>query len=111
VIFRLFPLHRGLTLNGELEDCVREGDGDKWVPVTTAWRVLRLRVEERSPVWRVAAHILNMQTRAADKGWFSSLGFGRDADKSSPYKPALLRNISTLLGLGLIIWYDLCSMV
>jgi hypothetical protein len=22
---------------------------DKWVPVTTAWRVLRLRMEERPP--------------------------------------------------------------
>jgi hypothetical protein len=26
---------------------------DKWVPVTTAWRVLRLRMEERPPIWRV----------------------------------------------------------
>jgi hypothetical protein len=31
---------------------------DKWVPVTTAWRVLRLRMEERPPVWRVAATII-----------------------------------------------------
>jgi hypothetical protein len=23
---------------------------DKWVPVTTAWRVLRLRMEERPPI-------------------------------------------------------------
>ena len=30
---------------------------DKWVPVTTAWRVLRLRMEERPPIWRVAANI------------------------------------------------------
>ena len=30
---------------------------NKWVPVTTAWRVLRLRMEERPPVWRVAANI------------------------------------------------------
>jgi hypothetical protein len=29
----------------------------KWVPVTTAWRVLRLRMEEPRPVWRVAANI------------------------------------------------------
>jgi len=27
--------------------------------VTTAWRVLRLWVEERSPLWRVAANIWN----------------------------------------------------
>ena len=45
VIFRLFPLRRGLTLNGVFVDFVQEGDRDKWVPVTTAWRVLRLRVE------------------------------------------------------------------
>jgi hypothetical protein len=32
---------------------------DKLVPVTTAWRVLRLRMEKRSLIWRVAAHILN----------------------------------------------------
>ena len=27
-----------------------------WVPVTTAWRVLRLRMEEWPPIWRVAPH-------------------------------------------------------
>ena len=32
-----------------------------WVPVTTAWRVLRLRMEERPPIWRVAANKLNKQ--------------------------------------------------
>ena len=31
----------------------------KWIHVTTAWRVLRLRMEERPPIWRVAANILN----------------------------------------------------
>jgi hypothetical protein len=49
---------------------------DKWVPVTTAWRVLRLRKEERPPIWRVAANVLNRKSRAADKGWSSSLGLG-----------------------------------
>jgi len=29
---------------------------DKWVPVTTVWRVLRLWIEERPPIWRVAAN-------------------------------------------------------
>jgi hypothetical protein len=81
---QLFPLYMELTLNGVLQDFVQEGDRDKRVPVTTTWRVLRLRVEERSPIWRVAANILNMQTRSADKGWSSRLGFGRDADNSSP---------------------------
>jgi hypothetical protein len=46
---------------------------DKRVPVTTAWRVLRLWMEERPPIWRVAANILNKQSRTADKGWSSSL--------------------------------------
>ena len=41
---------------------------DKWVPVTTAWRVLRLRMEERPTRWTAAANILNKQSRAADKG-------------------------------------------
>jgi hypothetical protein len=45
-----------------------------WVPLTTAWRVLRLRMEERPPIWRVAANIWNKQFRTADKGWSSSLG-------------------------------------
>jgi hypothetical protein len=30
-------------------------------------------------IWRVAANILNKQSRTADKGWSSSLGFGRGA--------------------------------
>jgi len=31
-------------------------------------------VEERPPIWRVAANILNKQSRTADKEWSSSLG-------------------------------------
>jgi len=31
-------------------------DRDKWVPVTTTWRVLKLQMEERPPIWRVAAN-------------------------------------------------------
>jgi len=57
---------------------------DNWVPVTTVWRVLRLRMEERPPIWRVDANILNKQSRTADKGWWSSLGVGRGAKTSSP---------------------------
>jgi hypothetical protein len=59
---------------------------DKWVPVTTAWRVLRLRMEERPPIWMVAANILNKQSRTADKEWSSSLGVGRGANNSSTVK-------------------------
>ena len=55
----------------------------QWVPVTTAWRVLRLRIEERPPIWRVAANKLNKQSWTADKGWSSSLGVGRGANNPS----------------------------
>jgi hypothetical protein len=34
---------------------------DKWVPVTTAWHVFSLWLEEWPPIWRVAANILNKQ--------------------------------------------------
>jgi len=57
---------------------------DTWVPVTTAWRVLSLRIEERPPIWRVAANVLNKQSRTADEEWSSSLGVGRGIDKSLP---------------------------
>jgi hypothetical protein len=34
-------------------------------------------------IWRVAANILNKQSRTADKGWSSSLGVGRGTNNSS----------------------------
>jgi hypothetical protein len=37
--------------------------------VTTAWRILRLQIEE---ILRVAVNILNKQSLTADKGWSSS---------------------------------------
>jgi hypothetical protein len=55
-----------------------------WVPVTMAWCVLKLRMEERPPIWRIAANILNKQSRTADKGWSFILGVGRSANNSSP---------------------------
>jgi hypothetical protein len=41
---------------------------DRMVPVTMAWRVLRLLMEERPTIWRAAANILNKQSRTADNG-------------------------------------------
>ena len=55
-----------------------------WVPVTTALRVLGLRMEERPPIWRVAVNKLNKQPRTADEGWSSSLGVVRGANNPSP---------------------------
>jgi hypothetical protein len=56
---------------------------DKWVPVTTTWPVLRLQMEEWPPDMRVAVNALNKQLRTSNKGWSSSLGIGRGANKSS----------------------------
>ena len=70
--------------NSEMHNHLGQVWGPKtvqWVPVTTAWRVLRLRIEERPPIWRVAANNkLNKQSWTADKGWSSSLGVGRGAN-------------------------------
>jgi hypothetical protein len=35
-------------------------------------------------IWRIAANILNKQSRKTDKGWSSSLGAGRAASNYSP---------------------------
>jgi len=34
---------------------------DKWVPASKKWRVLKLRIGKQSPIWRVAANVLNNQ--------------------------------------------------
>jgi hypothetical protein len=47
---------------------------DKWVPVTMARRVLRMRMEERPQILMVAANILNKQSRTAERGWSSRFG-------------------------------------
>jgi len=57
---------------------------EKWVPVTMAWRVLRLQVEKHPPLWRVAANVLNKQSNAAENLWSSSLGVEQGANNSSP---------------------------
>ena len=85
--FFLYHMYRVLILSQYywLQQCL-------WVPVTTAWRVLRLWMGEQPPIWRVAANKLNKQSMTADKGWSSSLGVGRGANNSSPWKRKLLRN-------------------
>jgi len=49
----------------------------------TALRVLRLRIEELPPIWRVAANKLNKQSWTPNKGWSSSLRVGRGANNPS----------------------------
>ena len=38
------------------------------IPVTTAWHILRLWIEERPPTWRVGTNILYKQSRKGDDG-------------------------------------------
>jgi hypothetical protein len=63
---------------------VKASDLDKRVPVTMARCIFRMWMEERPPIGRVAANILNKQSRRADTGWSSSLGVGRGANNSLP---------------------------
>ena len=63
--------------------CNIGSDRDKWDPVIKAWRVLRLRMEKRPPIRRVAANNLKKQSRTTEKGCSSSLGFGRGANNPS----------------------------
>jgi hypothetical protein len=63
---------------------------DKRVPVTTAWSVLELRIEERAQIWRAAANILTKQSRTADKWWPSNFRVGRGANTYLPLKLALI---------------------
>jgi len=41
-------------------------------------------MDERFPIWRVTANMLNKQSRKADKGWSYSLVFERGDNNSSP---------------------------
>jgi hypothetical protein len=50
---------------------------------------------------RASVNILNKGQRTADNGWSSSLGFGRGAKNSSPYKRIVLQIIQKRLGPGL----------
>jgi hypothetical protein len=66
---------------------------DRWVPVTMAWHILRLQTEERPPIWRVAANILNKLSWKADKGWSPSLGVGQGAKTPHRENISLVRKI------------------
>jgi hypothetical protein len=57
----------------------------RWVPCHHG--MARLQVADGGDglqIWKVAANILNKQSRTADKGWSSSLGVQRGANNSSP---------------------------
>ena len=85
-------------------------EGDKLAPVNTAWRFLRLLLEKRPPVRRVAANVLNKQLRTADKGWSSSLGsFGEVLTTPHSKSVSCYESHTESLGHGLILGYDLSS--
>jgi hypothetical protein len=39
----------GVNLEAEIKHLEAS---DKWVPVPTAWRILKLQMEERPPIWK-----------------------------------------------------------
>jgi hypothetical protein len=79
----------------------------KWVPCHHG--MARLQVADGGKglqIWRVAANILNKQSRTADKGWPSSLGVWRAL--TTPHrKKNTLRNVTKGLGIGRKLWNDL----
>ena len=81
----------------------------KWVPVTTPWRVLSLRIEERLAIWRVAANILNEVTDSRQGVILQPGGLGEVLTSPHLQKIAMLRKVHNLLGHGLILWYGLSN--
>jgi len=79
----------------------------KCVPVTKAWRSLRLRMEERPPAWRVAANILNkpsgQPTRSSPPAWESGELL------TSPYRKNFTKTSGLDFSFGLREVYDLYS--
>jgi len=59
--------------------------------------------EDGLQIWKVVANILNKQSRAADKGWSSSLGVGRGV---IAVKISLLRIVTQGIRIGRILWND-----
>jgi hypothetical protein len=55
-------------------------------------------------IWRVAANILNKQSRTAGTGWSSSLGVGPGLTAPHRKTPNLLSNVLKSLGRGRILW-------
>jgi hypothetical protein len=51
-------------------------------------------MKERPPLYRVAANILNKQSRTADKGCSSRLGVGRGTNNSTPWKRIFVMKFS-----------------
>jgi hypothetical protein len=57
-------------------------------------------------IWRVAANILNKQSRTADRGWSSSMGAGREFKTHHRKTTNLSRNRKDNLEPGRILWQN-----
>jgi len=60
-------------------------------------------MEERPPIWRVAANILNRQSEAVEKVWPPVWGLG-EVLTNPRLKTDLVKNRYMCLGPGLILW-------
>jgi hypothetical protein len=57
-------------------------------------------------IWRIAANILNRQSRTDDRGWSSSLGVGREANNPHRKTTNVLRNVLKRPEPGRILWQN-----
>jgi hypothetical protein len=82
-------------------------DHVKWVPCHHG--MARPQVADGGDglqMWRVAANILNKQSRTADMAWSSSLGVGRGLTTPTVKPFNLLRIVTKSLGPGRILWQN-----
>jgi hypothetical protein len=67
---------------------------------TRAWHILRLQVGDGLQIWRVAANILNKQSRTANKGGPTHWGLGVGLETLLHKKISLLQNVTKALRPG-----------
>jgi len=92
----VFPRRRSLYISSYLKRLSYEvvDSHGKRVHVTTTSNLLSLRMQESSPARKVAANVLNKQSRTAEKEWSSSLGFAQGGNDFSTYKCIMLQAIT-----------------
>jgi len=66
-------------------------------------------MEERPPIWKVGANILNKQSQTAARGGSPAWELGEMLTIPHRKKLVLLQNINTCHGPGMKIWYDLSN--
>jgi len=76
----------------------------KWAPVTTAWRVLRLRMEERPAGMEGSGEYIERTVTDSRQGVVLHPG-----GLSEVLTNSMLRKVHNFLVLGLILWYGLSN--